>query len=158
MGKKVVDLTVPGWITSPENIAALTEQLEKEYCGENEILVLDLYGNLSYRFEQFDGTLSLPYKPKGRYLLAGKIVVCPLALSKRHVRTQLSFSHGKCQRVLSFLPCRATGCCLQADHCSDVGIKNHGKQLLTEVIGLRNALKRFFAGLDYTPGKYCCPN
>ncbi len=49
--------------------------------------------------------------------------------------------------MLSFLPCRATGCCLQADHCSDVGIKNHGKQLLTEVIGLRNALKRFFPGL-----------
>ncbi len=87
-----MDLTVPGWIASPENIAALAEQLEKEYCGENEILVLDLYGNLSYRFQQFDGTLSLPYKPNGRYNLA----IGPLKNSLENLAKFLTWKMSTC--------------------------------------------------------------
>jgi hypothetical protein len=48
-----------------------------------DTLVLDLYGNLAYRFEQFDGSISLPYKSKGRYHFAGNIVTCPLTSFKK---------------------------------------------------------------------------
>jgi hypothetical protein len=83
LGFVVVDLTKPGWIASPENISSLTEKLSGISCGRADRIVLDLYGNLSYRFEQFDGTLSLPYKSGGRYHLAGNVVVCPVTIFKK---------------------------------------------------------------------------
>ncbi len=62
MGRNVVDLTVPGWIASPDNIAVMLEKRENVACGENDTVVFDLFNNLFYRFEQFDGSLSQPYK------------------------------------------------------------------------------------------------
>ncbi len=38
-------------------------------------------------------------------------------------------------------------CCPQKDHCTNVGTANYERHLLTEIIGLRNALKIFVAGL-----------
>jgi ssRNA-specific RNase YbeY (16S rRNA maturation enzyme) len=46
-------------------------------------IILDLYGNLSYRFEQYDATLSLPYKSGGKYHLAGDVVACPVVVFKK---------------------------------------------------------------------------
>ncbi len=83
LGIVVVDLTTPGWIATPDNVSALTEKLKNIPCGTNDRIVMDLYGNLSYRFEQFDGTLSLPYKSGGKYHLAGDVVACPLAVFKK---------------------------------------------------------------------------
>jgi hypothetical protein len=46
-------------------------------------MVFDLFGNSSFRFAQFDGLLSMPYKSTGRYHMAGKIVACPLPVFRR---------------------------------------------------------------------------
>jgi hypothetical protein len=78
-GLDVLDLTIPGWIASPDNVSLLEEKLSTVVIGKNDNIILDLYGNLSYRFEQFDRTQSLPYKSGGRYHLAGDVVACPLA-------------------------------------------------------------------------------
>jgi hypothetical protein len=78
-----LDLTTPGWIASPDNIALLEEKLSNVLIGKKDSVILDLYGNRSYRFEQFDGTQSLPYKTGGRYHLAGDVVACPLNTFKK---------------------------------------------------------------------------
>ncbi len=82
-GIEVLDLSCPGWLATSENIATLLGKLEKIPCDVNDTLILDLYGNLSYRFKQFDGSISLPYKSKGRYHLAGNVVTCPLTSFKK---------------------------------------------------------------------------
>jgi hypothetical protein len=59
-GKQVVDLTQPGWLASKENTETLEKKLKEIVCNEQSTLVFDLYGNSSFRFEQFDGSLSMP--------------------------------------------------------------------------------------------------
>jgi hypothetical protein len=149
-GRNVVDLTTPGWVASPENIKELVEKLEKTQCGEKDILVLDLFGNMSYRFEPFDGTLSLPFKSNGNYHLAGKVVVCPTATFKKTLEKTanlLAWKNSTCIVIPPLPPYVFSGCCPQEDHCTNVGKTNHERLLMAEIIGLRNMLKRFVANL-----------
>ncbi len=74
----------PGWIASPDNIAKMSERVEMANCGESCIYIFDLYSNSSYRFEQFDGSLSLPVKLDKRYHLPGDIKTCPLDALKKN--------------------------------------------------------------------------
>jgi hypothetical protein len=61
----VIDLTSPGWIASPDNIAELSEKLDRIQCADSDTFVLDLHNNLAYKFEQSDGSMSLLYKSSG---------------------------------------------------------------------------------------------
>ncbi len=65
-------------MASNENIVEMAEKLKNIECNETSMLVFDLFGNSSFRFEQFDGSFSMPFKQAGRYHLAGKIAACPL--------------------------------------------------------------------------------
>jgi hypothetical protein len=151
LGIAVVDLTIPGWIATPENVTALMEKLDKIHCSTQDRIVFDLYGNLAYRFEQFDGTLSLPYKSDNRYHLAGKVVTCPLTVFKKIVdSTAILFASKKHCSVVIVPPlprCLFGGCCKLAGHCPNVNEPDHVSKLLSEVIGLRNCLKRQVSGL-----------
>jgi hypothetical protein len=62
LGRNVVFLTVLGWVASPGNIATMLEKLDGVTYNEKSTLVFDLFSNTSYHFEQFNGSLSLPYK------------------------------------------------------------------------------------------------
>jgi hypothetical protein len=151
LGLIVVDLTTPGWIASPENILSLTEKLKGLNCSSHDKIVLDLYGNMSYRFEQFDGTLSLPYKSGGRYHLAGKVVVCPAATFKKTLENTTSLFLAKKNANIIVVPLLPrylfAGCCKQTDHCANVGMPDHPSKILGDVIILRNCLKKFVSGL-----------
>jgi hypothetical protein len=61
-GYDVIDLTIPGWIASPENIEKMIKKVSTVEENTSNVFVFDLFGNSAYRFEQFDGTQSLPYK------------------------------------------------------------------------------------------------
>jgi hypothetical protein len=154
LGLCVVDLTQPGWIASPENISLLTEKLSKIPCGASDRIVLDLFGNLSYRFEQFDGTLSLAYKSGGKYHLAGNIVVCPTTVFKKTLENTASLFLAKKESTLVIvLPLPRylfAGCCKQADHCPKVTGAEHARKTLSDAIGLRTCLKKFLSGLGLT--------
>jgi hypothetical protein len=45
-GLDVLDLTTPGWIASPDNVALLEEKLSNVMIGKKDSIILDLYGNL----------------------------------------------------------------------------------------------------------------
>jgi hypothetical protein len=151
LGISVIDLTKPGWIATPDNVSSLLEKLNNIPCYDGDRLVLDLYGNLSYRFEQFDGTLSLPYKSDGRYHLAGNVVTCPIPVFKKIVESTSPLYTTKSQCSIVVVPPLPRflhgGCCNLAGHCPNVTKQEHAGKLLGEVTGLRNCLKKHVAGL-----------
>jgi hypothetical protein len=119
--------------------------------GGKDRIVLDLYGNLAYKFEQFDGTLSLAYKSSGRYHLAGNVVVCPVTIFKKTLENTGSLFLAKKNSTLVVVPPLPrylfAGCCKQADHCANVTKPEHASKILSDAIGLRNSLKKFVPGL-----------
>jgi hypothetical protein len=151
LGLRVIDLTQPGWIASPENIAILKDKLSKISCGASDKIVFDLFGNVSYRFEQFDGTLSLAYKSGGRYHMAGNVVTCPLVVFRKMLDNTASLFRAKNGSSLIVVPplprYMFAGCCKQPSHCPNVAGVEHAKKILSDVIGLRTCLKKFLAGL-----------
>ncbi len=153
-GLCVIDLTQPGWIASPENIATLAEKLSKISCGDSDKIVFDLFGNLSYRFEQFDGTLSLAYKSGGRYHLAGNVVTCPIAVFKKTLDNTAGLFLAKNGSTLIVVPPLPrylfAGCCKQPNHCPNVTGVEHARKILSDAIGLRTCLKKFLSGLGLT--------
>ncbi len=88
------------------------------------MLIMDLYGNLAYRFEQFDGSLSLPFKSNGRYHLAGNIVVCSNTIFKRMLdNTAGVFNAVKNSKLVVIPPLPRyliLGCCKQSGHSFNV--------------------------------------
>jgi hypothetical protein len=76
LGYSVSDLMVPGWVASDKNINKLGAEIAKLNLVPGFGILIDILSNSTYRFEQFDGTLALPYKAGGSYHLASDITVC----------------------------------------------------------------------------------
>jgi hypothetical protein len=72
-----LDNSLPGWMPTPENIAAVQNTVRAQVAQQANAFVFDLLGNSSVRFEQFDGSTSLPFKSQGRFHLGSKVVVSP---------------------------------------------------------------------------------
>jgi hypothetical protein len=140
LGKIVIDLTQPGWLASKENIDGLTEKLDGIHCNEYTTLVFDLFGNSSFRFEQFDGSLSMPFKSSGRYHMAGKIVPCPLPRFRRILdSTSALLTKYRAAKSVIILPLPRylfSGCCKQPDHSTNIKEPGYSSNLLSETIGL----------------------
>ncbi len=150
-GKQVVDLTQPGWLASKENTESLEKKLKDIECNEQSTLVFDLLGNSSFRFEQFDGSLSMPFKQAGRYHMGGNIAVCPPPVYKRILETTaslLTLHHSSKVILVPPLPRYLfTGCCNQPGHSTNTSAPGYSSTLLSDTIGLRNLLKKFVVGL-----------
>ncbi len=72
---EAVDLTIPGWVASPKNVKRIVDSLNKMESSKGLMFVIEAFSNSTYRFEQFDGSTSLPYKSGGRCYLAGNVTV-----------------------------------------------------------------------------------
>jgi hypothetical protein len=81
-----VDLTQPDWQATMENVENLASIVEQKR-ESTTAFVFDIFGNGSVRFEQFDGTYSLPFKSHGTYHLGGKVVTTHQQLSKNWLKT-----------------------------------------------------------------------
>jgi hypothetical protein len=73
LGLTVVDLSVPGWVATADNIDSLIARMSELKIAGNFAVVLDLHSNSSFRFLQFDGTLALPVKDAKKYHFPGEI-------------------------------------------------------------------------------------
>jgi hypothetical protein len=80
-----VDNSVPGWMPTPDNITALRNSVRAYEAEKVSAFVFDLFGNTSVRFEQFDGSTSLPFKSQGKFHLGGNVVVSPPETFKKTV-------------------------------------------------------------------------
>jgi hypothetical protein len=118
--------TVPGWVPNPANLTQISNTLGSAAPGS--IAILDLLGNVSYRYMQCDGTLALPYKMGVKHHFEGEI----LTLSQSSLVSILgsikpSLSSTTCHLcLLSPLPRHLhDGCCKSAEHCTNVGKDGH---------------------------------
>ncbi len=66
-------------VASPRNVLEAEKLMEEAVTDNNTILILHLFSNLVYRFEQFDGTLALPVWIRVRYHLPGPVRVIDAA-------------------------------------------------------------------------------
>ena len=74
-GFTVTDMSQSGWVASAENIDKLVADLSKLAIPTDFVAIFDLLGNASFRFKQYDGSQSLPYKTNHGYHLAGDVEV-----------------------------------------------------------------------------------
>jgi hypothetical protein len=61
-------------VASPENILEMACEVTKRTEQNCSGLILDLFGNTSVRFTQFDGSTALPVKISGKFHLHGNVV------------------------------------------------------------------------------------
>jgi hypothetical protein len=151
LGNTVIDLTQPGWIASKANVDMLLGELDKIPCNERTILVYDLSGNSTLRFEQFDGSLSMPFNSSGKYHMAGNIVVSPLQVFRKIFQnTSALLVRHKTARSIIIPPLPRylfTGCCMKPDHSTNIKSTGYCTKLLTDTINIRNNLKKFVSEL-----------
>jgi hypothetical protein len=139
-GFTVVDNTVPGWVPNPTNIAKLSEKLEN--MSQDDIVIADILTNTTYRYEQVDGTLAMPYKSDGKYHYKGEIRVCTTA-NLKGIFSSLQPALLKCKCHLMLTPPMPRHihdrCCSSADHCTNVGSEKHAEKMLGHINSLRTA-------------------
>jgi hypothetical protein len=130
---------------------------------EVKAFVFDLLGNSSVRFEQFDGTASLPYKSEGKFHLGGKIVITPLDTFKRIVENVLPIIRAKGTKPAVIIPPLPrhlfARCCSDPDHCNNVGETSFQKDLLQGFVHLPTNLIRLLVTQGITNFKVmdsCC--
>jgi hypothetical protein len=139
---EIRDHTIPGWLPNTANIDILAKTLET--AEKDSIALLDLLGNVAYRYTQCDGTLALPYKTGGKYHFEGEIRLLSLhTLSCILANLKPALSNAKCTlALLAPLPRHLhDSCCECGDHCTNVGKEGHAEKLLGELSGIRTALE-----------------
>ena len=110
------------------------------------MLVCDLISNVSFSFEQLNGTLALPVKSRGGYHMFGKVTVSNTN-SLHHILSKLVplFETILCLKiVLPPLPRYLFNpCCTGDEHCDGIGQVGYTEDLLEKTIGLRKVLRDY---------------
>jgi hypothetical protein len=145
VGFTITDLTTPGWVATESNIADLITKLQTVSFPAGFGVVLDLLGNASYRFEQFDGTLSLPFKDSAGYHMAGAITVCPDTVYKKIISALTPVYLSAQQNLKVIVPplprYLTSGCCQNPSHSTNVNSPGHAGSIITKATHLRTVLK-----------------
>jgi hypothetical protein len=139
-GYIVIDFTQPSWLATPDNLAILADKLNKTDPDENTVVVLELFGNSTIRYRQFDGTLALPFKASNGYHLEGEVSVCEDDVFLKLVATTHDILKSVAQCVKIVIPPLPrhlyTPCCGNRKHCTNS--KSEGFEL-----GLLHATTHF---------------
>jgi hypothetical protein len=133
----------PGWISSTANVAELISDVRKN-APDTDAFIFDLLGNSSVRFEQFDGTSSLPFFSNGKHHLGGKVVTTPPDIFKNLVENVIPIIKEKGSKPCVVLPPLPrylfAGCCNDPGHCSNRRENNFQTDIMSGFIKLRNGL------------------
>ena len=145
-GYETVDLTVPGWCVSPENVSELLAKLKNISLSNNTAVVFDLFGNSCTRVAIFDGSTSLPNKSAGGYHLKGEIVVCNDDIFDKLSDVVLPlFEMADSVPIVVFPPQPRylfNGCCNDDTHCTNLKKEGFSESMLKTTIKLRTLLKK----------------
>jgi hypothetical protein len=140
----VIDLSVPGWTPTDGNVAKVIDEISTLGNLDKCIAIIDVLSNVTYRYEQYDGSLALPCKVDGTYHMNGKVQVCGKeSILNTLLKTKEIFTSFPGQKiVLSPIPRYLfTPCCDQPGHCTDTGEKVHIQHLLEGTLGLRRHMQ-----------------
>ena len=145
-GFEIVDLCSPGWMITPEGVRELVDRIRTMRPGSNTAIVLDLFGNSSFRATLFDGSTSLPIKGRGGHHLPGDVGVCGDEIFSKLVETCLPIFEATKDNPCLIIPPQPryiySPCCDAADHCTNMAAADHAATLLAAVMKLRGLLKR----------------
>jgi hypothetical protein len=137
------DITSPGWIASPENVLKMMQKIEERQAAISGY-VFDLLGNSSVRFEQFDGTTSLPFKSNERFHLGGKVTITPPPVFRKLVDNVIPIFKAKGNKPCVIIPpiprCLFSRCCGDVSHCTNVSDSNFAETMLTGFLRQRTDL------------------
>jgi hypothetical protein len=148
LGITVLDLTQKGWVPTQENIIKLAEKIAEVPDNSNIPVILDLLGNIAFRYEQIDGNLALPFKYGGKYHFGGKVLVCPNAVLRNTIRTLkpvFDVIKGDSLFCSPFPRCLYNGCCSEQDHCPGVDTEDYVKSLLHDTLNLRTVCQNMLS-------------
>jgi lysophospholipase L1-like esterase len=145
-GFELINLTEPGWVISPENVADLLTKLKNLPKCNNTAYVFDVFGNSCTRVSLFDGTTSLPTRRADGYHLIGKIMVCSEAIFGRLLDAVLPLIEAAGEVPVIILPPQPrylfSGCCEDSTHCTNLKKEGHGESVLSATLKLRGVLKK----------------
>jgi hypothetical protein len=144
-GFTVTDLTKPSWLATEENIASLIASMSSLLLPAKFSVILELFSNSSYRYKQFDGSLSLPFKDGIGYHMGGEITVCDddnfLKLLTA-LEPVLMAAQNNLKVIVPPLPRYLFNrCCRKPQHSTNVGGEGHSLTLLNATSHLRYLLK-----------------
>ncbi len=129
-----------GWTPCPENVRKMAATVE-EKATNSAAFVFDLLGNSSVRFEQFDGTTSLPFKSNGKYHLAGKVVTTPPEIFKKVVQKIPPIIQAKGNKPCIVMPPLPrylfAGCCSDSGHCTNANDSDYQSLLMSGFVRLK---------------------
>jgi hypothetical protein len=144
-GYNVTDFSQSSWLATPENIAILSDKLKKAVPDENTTVILELFGNSTYRYRQFDGTMALPFKASNGYHLEGDVGVCDDEIFLKLVGTtkELFDAVPDCVKiVVPPLPRHLyTPCCNNRKHCTNFKSESYELGMLQATTHFRPILK-----------------
>ena len=145
-GYTVTDLTESGWVASPDNISKLISSLSMLSIPKDFKVVFDLLGNASFRFKQFDGSQSLPYRTNKGFHLAGEVEVANDQTFAALISSLLPIFNSCPNNLKVIIPPLPRylfkGCCNDSSHCTNLTDPGHPGKLLSKVGHLRAMLKK----------------
>ena len=145
MGYEVIDITCPGRAVSAACVDEILNQLKGIEVPMNTVVVLDMFGNSSFRWEQEDGTLSTAVKIGGGYHLPGPVTVCNDTTFVKLVNIVMPLVSGAAGLRKVFvppLPRYVFGpCCGEGAHCVNLKEENYAMTHLGRTEHLRHLLK-----------------
>jgi lysophospholipase L1-like esterase len=158
-----VDNSVPGWMPTPENIVAMRDNVRAHAAQHANAFVFDLLGNSSVRFEQFDGSTSLPFKSQGRFHLGGKVIASPPDIFKKTISAIIPILLEKkdtpCVVVPPIPRYLFSRCCSDSRHCTNANEADYCENLLTGFLQQRGDLIKNLVAAGVTNFKVldaCC--
>jgi hypothetical protein len=144
-GYTVTDLTRPSWIATPDNVARITELINTMDLSPGYTLIMELFGNSTFRYEQFDGTMALPFKTGNVYHMEGRIGVCEEDAFVRLVNNLDALLNVGKPDIKLFVPPLPrylfTGCCNHKNHSTNLSDPDHADTLLASTMKFRSILK-----------------
>jgi hypothetical protein len=146
LGLNVIDLSIPGWVATSENVEGLVARLSALKNVENFAIVLDLHSNSTFRFLQFDGTLALPVKEGKKYHYPGELRTVTDDIYKKitaGLQTVLLSAQKNIKILIPPLPryvfCK---CCGNPAHVTNFEQDRYKEKILDSCTHLRNTLKK----------------
>jgi len=146
-GIQVTDLTKSGWTPTEANITALADSIRKLPPDFNQPVILDVLGNVTYRYQQLDGTMAMPYKAGGKFHLEGKVCVCGNSTLQELIK-KLKPIFDAISEIGGFLLFLSpmprylfNGCCADVEHCVGVDTSEYVHALLHDTLALRGICK-----------------
>ncbi len=136
------DISSPGCVANPNNIAGLCAEVEKGVKEGAKAFVFDLLGNSAIRYEQYDSTASLPYKSQGRFHLQGNVVISPPVVFQKTIDSIVPILTARQQVPCLIIPpiprYLFARCCDDPAHCTNWNVDSFPAELLSGFISLRH--------------------